>query len=108
MDMKSQFDEQGSCHAFLDGELSIYHAADLMPSLLEALERSTEMELHLGAVSEIDTAGLQLLLMLEQEAERKGKPFRLSDHSLAMVEMMQLFDLTGFFGDPVLIQSTLS
>lgn len=108
MDIQSQSNEQGICHTFLDGELSIYHAANIMPALLEALERGTEMELHLGAVSEIDTAGLQILVLLKNEAERKGKPLRLSDHSLAVLDLLQLFDLTGYFGDPVLIQSTLS
>ncbi|WP_409525201.1 STAS domain-containing protein [Nitrincola sp. MINF-07-Sa-05] len=108
MELQSQFDEKETCHAFLSGELNIYHAADMKPKLLAALERCTEMELHLADVSEIDTAGLQLLVLIEQEAARTGKPLRLNDHSPAVVDIIQLFDLAGYFGDPVLIQSKTS
>lgn len=108
MDIHSRFDEKGNCHAFLSGELSIYHAAEMKIKLLETLGHSAEMELHLGDVSEIDTAGLQLLLLLEQEALRLGKLLRLNDHSPAVVDIIQLFDLVGYFGDPVLIQSKTS
>ena len=108
MNIKSEFNSRGNCHAFLSGEFSIYHAAEIKPKLLDALDRSTEMELHLAEVSEIDSAGLQILLLLEKEALRTGKQLRLTAHSVAVVEIIQLFDLAGYFGDPVLIQSKKS
>ncbi|WP_417582154.1 STAS domain-containing protein [Nitrincola sp.] len=108
MDIQSQTDDKGSCQAFLSGELNIYHAADMKPQLLETLGHCTEMELHLADVSEIDTSGLQLLLMMAQEARRTGKRLRLTEHSPAVVDIMQLFDLAGYFGDPVLLQSKTS
>lgn len=107
MDFQSKIDKKGNCYASLCGELTIYHAADTKPKLLKALESSTEMELHLADVSEIDSAGLQLLVLIEQEAVRAGKTLHLSDHSPAVVEIIQLFDLAGYFGDPVLIPSTI-
>ncbi|QEW08411.1 STAS domain-containing protein [Nitrincola iocasae] len=108
MDIQIQLDEQGRCLAFLSGEFSIYHAADMKAKLLEALNLCTEMELNLADVSEIDTAGLQLLVMVEQEALRTDKRLHLTEHSAAVVDIMQLYDLTGYFGDPVLIKSKTS
>lgn len=108
MDIQSQSDERGHCHVLLSGDLNIYHAAELKPKLLEQLAGCSEMDLNLAGVSEVDTAGLQLLLLVEQEARRLHKPLRLTEHSPAVVEIVQLFDLAGYFGDPVLIQSKTS
>jgi len=105
MDIQCQCDKNGCCHIFLSGELTIYQASDMKPQLLDAISRCTEIELHLADVSEIDTAGLQLLVLIEQEALRTSKHLRLTEHSPAVVDIIQLFDLNGYFGDPVLIQS---
>ena len=96
---------KGVCRTQLSGELTINHALELKPKLLHDLERCTEMQLHLGGVSEVDTAGLQLLVLLKREAQRHNKTLRLIDHSPAVVEFLDLFDLAGHFGDPILISS---
>ena len=45
-------------------DLTIYHALELKPTLLDALANTQELELNLSQVSEMDTAGLQLLILL--------------------------------------------
>ena len=104
MNIQSEFDN-GVCHLRMDGELSIYHAAEIKPEIFEALDRCVQMNLHLDSVSEIDTAGLQILILMKREAVRAGKPLHLIDHSPAIMELIDLLNLSGYFGDPVLIKS---
>ena len=53
----------------IEGEMSIYRAAELKQVLLAALEQTRVLELDLSAVTELDTAGVQLLLMLKKSAQ---------------------------------------
>lgn len=85
-------------------ELTIHHAAEAKGSLLELLDGMDEIDIDLAAVAEIDTAGLQLLAMARRFADANGKPFALSNHSQAVVEAMDLLNLAGYFGDPVLLR----
>ncbi|MBV5333664.1 STAS domain-containing protein, partial [bacterium] len=57
----------------LTEDLTIYHALDQKNLLLDALASTSELELDLLQVSDIDTAGLQLLILLKKEAQRAGK-----------------------------------
>lgn len=95
----------GTCRLRLAGELTIYHSAAIKPRLVDALRNHAEVDINLASVSEIDTAGLQLLIMAKLEALAASKVLRLTDHSPAVLEIMELFDLAGYFGDPVLLQS---
>lgn len=83
-----------------EGEMTIYHAADLKPALLAALSQSDEIELDLSSVSELDTSGVQLLMLLKREAVAAGKALTLSRHSPAVLEVFELLGLSGWFGDP--------
>ena len=83
----------------LEGELTIYRAAELKPLLLAALPGTGPIELDLAEVSEVDTAGLQLLMLLRREAQVLGRPLHLRNPSLAMVEAFELLDLAAWFGE---------
>ncbi|NMG04379.1 STAS domain-containing protein [Azoarcus taiwanensis] len=86
-----------------EGELTIYSAAECKDALLAALEESDGLEIDLGSVTEIDTAGVQLLILLKSEAKRAGKTLTLSRHSAAVIDLTELFNLAGWFGDPLVI-----
>lgn len=86
-----------------EGELTIYTASDSKARLVEALAQHKEVEIDLSAVTEIDTAGLQLLILAKKEAARQQLQVRFTDHSPVVIDAMELLDLTGFFGDPVII-----
>jgi anti-anti-sigma factor len=88
------------------GELGIYTAMEQKEALLQVLEQADTAELDLSRLSLLDTAGLQLLLLARQEATRLGKPFSIVGHSPAVLEVLDLCNLTGHFGDPVFIPST--
>lgn len=80
----------GVCHARVIGEMTIYHAAEMKGELLPCLERAAELEIDLSEVSEIDTAGLQLLLMVKREAVSVGKTLRLTGYSDSTMELLEL------------------
>ena len=89
----------------LDGELTIYRAADLKVSVLEALRKARVLEIELSGVTELDTAGLQVLMLAKQTAAAEQRELRLVQHSPAVVEIFEMLDLGAFFGDAVLIHA---
>ncbi len=86
----------------IEGELTIYRAAELKHALLEPLAAGS-VELDLSAVTEIDSAGVQLLMLAKREASLHDCEFRLANHSAAVLEVFELLDLAGYFGDPIVM-----
>ncbi|HEY8157227.1 MAG TPA: STAS domain-containing protein [Methylobacter sp.] len=86
----------------IEGELTIYTALELKDKLLTGLSATEELELDLSDVGEIDAAGLQLLVMIKQEAAVLGKVVRFTRHSPVVLDLLDLSGLAGFFGDPLL------
>ena len=84
------------------GELTIYTVLALKDKVLSGLSETDDLELDLSEVGEIDGAGLQLLVMVKQQATHLGKILRFSGHSPVVVELLDLSGLAGFFGDPLL------
>ena len=89
----------------LDGEITIYRAADLKVTVLEALRKTRVLEIDLSAVTELDTAGLQVLMLAKQAAAAEQRELRLLQHSPAVVDVFEMLDLVAFFGDAVLIHA---
>jgi anti-sigma B factor antagonist len=92
----------------LEGELTIYAAAEARDQLGAALERHPRLQLNLSGLAELDTAGVQLLAWLKQEARRRGRHLVLFAHSQAVVEVFDLLQVAGLFGDPILIAPSAS
>jgi anti-anti-sigma factor len=87
----------------LEGELTIYTAGEMKSRLLDALAGTDALELNLNDVTEVDTAGVQLLILVKREAALAGKRLTLSEHSPAVMELIETFNLAGWFGDPLVI-----
>jgi anti-anti-sigma factor len=87
----------------IEGELTIYSAADLKAKLVEALAAEQPIEIDLSQVDEIDSAGLQLLLLAKREAARIEKPLSLINHSQAVLECFDMCNLAAVFGDQVIL-----
>ena len=85
------------------GPFTIYEAGTAKSVLLDELATADDMEVDLSGVSEFDTAGLQLLLMMKREALRTDKPLRFRGHSKAVLTVIDLYNLGGAFGDPVVL-----
>jgi len=95
----------------LDGDLTIYSAAQAKPALLALLRGAPEpdgLELDLRGVAEFDTAGLQVLMLLKNESRQTGRPLHLVNHSACVLEVFDLINLAAFFGDPLLVEQESS
>ena len=77
----------------LTEDQTIYHALDHKEVLLDALSTSDALLLDLAQVEAIDSAGLQLLILLEREAQCAGKSLRIVAHSAAIGEVVALCNL---------------
>ena len=87
----------------IEGEMTIYRAADLKVTVLEALRKTRVLEIDLSGITELDTAGLQVLMLAKQSATADKRELRLLQHSPAVMEIFEMLDLVAFFGDAVLI-----
>ncbi|MEI7612424.1 MAG: STAS domain-containing protein [Betaproteobacteria bacterium] len=87
----------------LTEDLTIYHALEQKNILLDALATTSELELDLLQVSDIDTAGLQLLILLKKEAQRAGKRVAIVAHSQAVRSVIDFCNLATELGDPLVI-----
>jgi len=68
------------------GELTVYEAALVKDELFEALQGESNVRIDLSGVSEVDTAGLQVLLMAHRECASRRVPFAVAGSSDAMRE----------------------
>ena len=98
--------DSGLCLLHIEGEMSIYTAAELGAQLLPHLQHQAQLEIDLSQVSELDSAGLQLLILAKREAARNGASLRLTGHSRAVLEVFDLCNLAAFFGDPLVISDS--
>ena len=85
------------------GELTIYTAATEKQNLQEALDLCDDLEINLSQVSEMDSAGLQVLIVLKQEAAKRNKKLRYSMHSKAVLDILELSNMTASFGDQIVL-----
>jgi anti-sigma B factor antagonist len=92
------------CRAFIGGEMTIYTAAELKAQLDDILDDPRELELNLGKVSELDSAGVQLLMLAKKERAAKQLVLSLVEHSNAVLEVFETMGLVPYFGDPVILK----
>jgi anti-anti-sigma factor len=83
--------------------MTIYGAAECRDSLRQCLLAGAELEIDLSGVTEVDSAGVQLLIQAKREGARLGKPVRLVSHSPAIQEIIDLYRLASEFGDLMII-----
>ena len=82
----------------LIGDLNIFNAGEQKQRLLEALNGGDTLEIDLSQVTEIDSAGAQLMLAAKREAEMRNKALRFVGHSAAVLAVLELCDIAGQLG----------
>lgn len=92
----------------LSGGLNIYSAPQIKLQLLQAVESAAQLELDLLKVEELDTAGLQVLVLAKREAIRLGHSLAIVAHSAEVQEALDLAGMVGWFGDPLLVAAEQS
>ncbi|MGN2433547.1 STAS domain-containing protein [Pseudomonas syringae] len=74
----------------IDGELTIYTVTELAARLLPQISSAARLEVDLSNVTEMDGAGLQLLAVIQREAEKNGTALHLTGQSKAVSETFAL------------------
>lgn len=81
----------------LAGELTIYTVAETLTRLSAHLGEHSTCDLDLSGVTELDGAGIQLLLWLRETARARGIELRVLAHSPALNEVLGLLQLGALF-----------
>lgn len=79
----------------LEGELTIHTAAEQAPRLLGALEEKSVLRVRMSGITELDTAGLQLLLLARREADRLHSTVEFLDASTEVRSALAVVHLDG-------------
>jgi anti-anti-sigma factor len=85
----------------LDDELTIYTANDFRDLLTEQIQDITHIVINLSKVTEMDSAGLQLLFAIKNMDTKYDVEF--VEHSSAVTEVLELCGMLGQLNDSVLI-----
>lgn len=80
----------------IEGEFTIVRAMELKQALLA---RPQPLEIDLSGVTEIDTAGVQLLMLAKKEALAARRELHLVAHSPAVIEVFDLLNVGEYFDD---------
>lgn len=91
---------QGVHTATITGELNIYTAAECCAQLRHMIDDNTSIVLDLSAVSEIDTAGIQLLLQVRRTCHAQGRSLQFVSPSPVVQEVVQLLQLRELLDMP--------
>lgn len=98
----------GNYKALIEDDMTIYEANEQKKELLNALKKikkDEQMEIDLSNVNEMDTAGLQVLLLIKRTAAKAKKIVLLVAHSPASLDVIDHYNLATYFGDPIIISS---
>jgi anti-sigma B factor antagonist len=82
------------------GEMTVYTASQIKQPLVDAIaDGPTDVRLDLSGVSEFDTAGVQLLLLVHREALASGRSLMLGAESHIVREVLTLCGARGLLLD---------
>lgn len=75
---------------FIEGDLTIRRVQELKDVLLARLAQTQALEVDLAGVTEIDSAGVQLLLLVQRTARASHKELQLVAYSPAVATLFGL------------------
>lgn len=98
MNINLQYDaKQIPPRLFIEGELTIFHAGEIKGTALGFLCDSAQLTIDLQRVSDIDGAGVQLLMLINREAGRKGIEVKFENLSRTVADTFELLNLSECF-----------
>lgn len=89
--------EQGSCRIRIEDELTIYTAGIANTTIRDALITHERVTIDVSGVTEIDTAGLQILLVARKEALLRNRAVSFIGQNRMVLECLRLMNLSNFF-----------
>ncbi len=91
MEITKQADDT-KCALTLDGEMTIYTASENKIHFDHYFNNVLDIALDMSAVSEFDSTGFQMLLLLERQAKENDKTFSIKPASPAVEEVLTLYN----------------
>jgi anti-sigma B factor antagonist len=88
-----------ACQLHIEGEMTIYTAAETKARLLPLLAQCIDLEIDLSQVNEMDSAGLQLLILAKRACTKRNVNLHLAGHSKAVAEVLELCNMLSFFAE---------
>jgi anti-anti-sigma regulatory factor len=80
---------------YVDASLNIKNIEQIAASLMARLARPGALTIDLSRVTNVDTAGVQLLLAVCNEAPGRGMSLEFRGHSAALTQALALLGLQG-------------
>lgn len=94
--MQTYLEKNNKTHKLrIVGEMTLSHASTLKAALLNALADCYTLEIELTEVTEIDSSGLQLLLLVKREANTAQQQLRLCAPSAVVMELLTFYHLVN-------------
>ena len=87
------------CRFHPEGEVTIYTAQKYKALLLQVLVDCRSLSVDLSGVTEMDTAGVQILLLAIVEAKRKNIKIEFYGHTQAVNQILDMYDLSNIIVD---------
>lgn len=81
----------------ISGELNIYSAMDVYQQHFQSIKLKSLVTLKLSGVTEIDTAGMQILLVLIKEIKTQGLSYHVASLNNTIKEYSELFNVHHYF-----------
>ncbi|WP_108125796.1 STAS domain-containing protein [Saccharospirillum mangrovi] len=93
----------------IEGDMTIYTASEIKTPLWEAVQAAPVVEVDLSQVAELDSAGLQLLVLIKKHLP-DGSKVTFVNHSQVVIDVIELMQLAAYFNDPLVLsgRSTLN
>ncbi len=83
----------------LAGEVTVFNAGAVRDRLISALEDTDDVDVDLSQVTEIDSAGVQLIVAAKREAEARHKAMHFSGCTPAVLDVVTLLGLSAYLTD---------
>lgn len=92
----------GATQVKVEGEMTIYTVAQIKADIARAMQTSADIEVDLSGSTEVDTAGLQLMLMAKK---CPGKKVVFTNHTPQILRLIGLANLGGALGDMLVLDA---
>jgi anti-anti-sigma factor len=86
----------------IQDEMTIYNVLEHKNKLYPYLKNENGLQIDLSNVSEIDSAGMQLLIFLKYQSQIEKKEITFTEHSESVKEVINIFNFSSFFDIPVI------
>lgn len=85
------------CRIAIVGEMTIYNAAEMKKDLDIVLAEPKSIEMDLVAVTEIDSAGVQLLILMKKTCDGTGQAMKLVASNELVLDILETMGLGAYF-----------